>query len=135
MLRGLDAFIYSLYNGAKFVVAGTPPGVTLAPEGGAHQSTITASVGMELPSVTFCEPAFHTEVDWILCDGLDQLAAPTATSAYLRLSTRPLDQAPFAAAVERLGAGPAPTHRVAAATGWSKPHRTAVPASRWPPPG
>ena len=45
VLRGLDAFIYSVYSGARFVVAGTRPGVTLAPEGGAHQSTITASVG------------------------------------------------------------------------------------------
>ena len=47
--RGLDALIYGLYNGARFVVAGTPAGMTLAPEGGAHQSTITASIGMELP--------------------------------------------------------------------------------------
>lgn len=43
--RGLDAFIYSVYSGARFVVAGTPSGVTLSPEGGAHQSTITASIG------------------------------------------------------------------------------------------
>ncbi|MFN3214952.1 MAG: 1-deoxy-D-xylulose-5-phosphate synthase N-terminal domain-containing protein [Acidimicrobiales bacterium] len=103
VLRGLDAFVYSLYNGARFVVAGTPSGVTLAPEGGAHQSTITASVGMELPGVTFCEPAFHTEVDWLLCDGLNRLADPDGESLYLRLSTRPLDQAPFAAALDRLG--------------------------------
>ncbi len=41
VLRGLDAFIYSVYSGARFIVAGTPSGVTLAPEGGAHQSTIT----------------------------------------------------------------------------------------------
>ena len=39
--RGLDAFIYSVYSGARFLIAGTPSGVTLAPEGGAHQSTIT----------------------------------------------------------------------------------------------
>ena len=45
VLRGLDAYVYAAYNGARFVVAGTPSGVTLAPEGGAHQSTITASVG------------------------------------------------------------------------------------------
>ena len=41
VLRGLDAFIYSVYSGSRFIVAGTPSGVTLAPEGGAHQSTIT----------------------------------------------------------------------------------------------
>jgi pyruvate dehydrogenase E1 component len=58
---------------------------------------------MELPGVTFCEPAFHTEVDWLLCDGLNRLADPDGESLYLRLSTRPLDQAPFAAALDRLG--------------------------------
>jgi pyruvate dehydrogenase E1 component len=103
VLRGLDALIYGLYNDAKFVVAGTPAGVTLAPEGGAHQSTITASVGAELPNLTYSEPAYATEVDWLLCDALDQLSEPNGTSSYLRLSTRPIDQAPFAAALERLG--------------------------------
>jgi pyruvate dehydrogenase E1 component len=103
VLRGLDALIYSLYNDAKFVVAGTPAGVTLAPEGGAHQSTITASVGAELPNLTYFEPAFATEVDWLLCDALDQLSRPRGTSGYLRLSTRPLDQAPFAAVLKVVG--------------------------------
>lgn len=52
VLRGLDAYVYAAYSGARFVVAGTPSGVTLAPEGGAHLSTITASVGLELPNTT-----------------------------------------------------------------------------------
>ncbi len=104
VLRGLDAFIYGLYNDAKFIVAGTPAGVTLAPEGGAHQSTITASVGAELPNLTAVEPTFATEVDWLLCDALDRLSRPDGTSTYLRLSTRPIDQAPFARAIERMGA-------------------------------
>ena len=56
--RGLDALIYGLYNGARFIVAGTPAGITLAPEGGAHQSTITASIGIELPGITLVEPAY-----------------------------------------------------------------------------
>ena len=47
--RGLDALIYGLYSGSRFVVVGTPAGITLAPEGGAHQSTITPSIGLELP--------------------------------------------------------------------------------------
>ncbi len=103
VLRGLDAFIYGLYNDAKFVVAGTPAGVTLAPEGGAHQSTITASVGAELPNLTYFEPAFATEVDWILCDALDQVGRPDGTSSYLRLSTRPIDQESFGAVLDRVG--------------------------------
>jgi pyruvate dehydrogenase E1 component len=103
VLRGLDAFIYGLYNGARFVVAGTPAGVTLAPEGGAHQSTITASVGAELPDLTYSEPAYATEVDWLLCEALEQLSRPDGASSYLRLSTRPIDQRPFADAIARLG--------------------------------
>ncbi|PZF87694.1 transketolase-like TK C-terminal-containing protein [Micromonospora deserti] len=113
VLRGLDAFLYGTYSGSRFVVAGTPSGITLAPEGGAHQSTITASVGLELPGVTFVEPAYASALDWLLCDALGQIAggpAPSATAApaedgayYFRLSTRPIDQAPFAAARDRLG--------------------------------
>ncbi len=109
VLRGLDALIYALYNGARFIVAGTPSGVTLAPEGGAHQSIITPSVGAELPGLDAVEPAYATEVDWLLCDGLQALGASPdgeehdPRSLYLRLSTRPVDQAPFGAALERLG--------------------------------
>src|SRR6202034_4565978 len=84
VLRGLDACIYSVYSGARFIVAGTPSGVTLAPEGGAHQSTITPSVGLELPGVTFIEPAYATALDWLLCGGLQGIA--TANAAALRAS-------------------------------------------------
>ncbi|MET0324077.1 MAG: pyruvate dehydrogenase, partial [Ilumatobacteraceae bacterium] len=101
--RGLDALIYGLYSGSRFVVVGTPAGITLAPEGGAHQSTITPSIGLELAGLTYAEPAFATALDWLLCDGLADLARPGGGSLYLRLTTRPLDQRPFAAAVERIG--------------------------------
>ncbi len=113
VLRGLDAFIYSLYNDARFIVAGTPSGITLAPEGGAHQSTITASVGSELPGLRYAEPAYATEVDWLLCDAIGQISAPDGTSTYLRLSTRPIDQAPFAQAMERYGENVLRRHVVA----------------------
>ena len=118
VLRGLDAFIYSVYSGARFIVAGTPSGVTLAPEGGAHQSTITASVGLELPNVTFIEPAYAVALDWLLCGALQSVAAagaqpgrhgtalgqpPETGSYYFRLTTRGIDQQPFAAARDRLG--------------------------------
>ncbi|MDQ3738715.1 MAG: pyruvate dehydrogenase [Actinomycetota bacterium] len=104
--RGLDALIYGLYSGARFVIVGTPAGITLAPEGGAHQSTITPSIGLELPELTFVEPAYARALDWLLCDGLGRLADADGTSLYVRLSTRPVDQAPFVAAGERLGADP-----------------------------
>lgn len=111
--RGLDAFIYGVYSGARFIVAGTPSGITLAPEGGAHQSTITASIGLELPGVTFIEPAYATALDWLLCDAVGHMASnperpPTAQPAeqgayYFRLSTRQVDNAPFEAARARVG--------------------------------
>jgi pyruvate dehydrogenase E1 component len=101
--RGLDALIYGLYNGARFVVVGTPAGITLAPEGGAHQSTITPSIGLELPGITYAEPASARALDWLLCDGIARLGEPDGDSLYLRLSTRPIDQAPFEAVRTRLG--------------------------------
>ena len=103
--RGLDALIHGVYSGARFVVVGTPSGVTLAPEGGAHQSTITASIGVELPGLVLAEPAYAGALDWLLCDGLARIADPAGPdeSLYLRLTTRPIVQAPFDAARERLG--------------------------------
>ena len=101
VLRGLDALIYSLYNDSRFIIAGTPAGITLAPEGGAHQSTITPSVGLELPGIAQVEPAYALAVEWLLADGIAGLV--DRESMYLRLSTRPIDQRPFNEAAERLG--------------------------------
>ena len=44
--RGLDALNYACYQDARFMVAATPSGITLAPEGGAHQSIATPLIGM-----------------------------------------------------------------------------------------
>ena len=113
VLRGLDAFIYSVYSGAKFIVAGTPSGITLAPEGGAHQSTITPSVGVELPGVVLMEPAYAQSLDWLLCDALAHVAGakkntapdlrPNELAFYFRLTTRSIDQQPFYEAKQRIG--------------------------------
>ena len=91
--RGLDALYHALYAGGRFVVAATPSGVTLSPEGGAHQSVITPSIGVALPAIAYFEPAFAREVEWILLDGLAAIAAREGESLYLRLSTRPVSQA------------------------------------------
>ena len=91
--RGLDALYHALYSGARFVVAATPSGVSLAPEGGAHQSVITPGIGVALPGLAYCEPAFAREVEWLLLDALRGLQERTGESLYLRLSTRPVDQA------------------------------------------
>lgn len=103
VLRGLDAFIYSLYAGGRFVVVGTPAGVALGYEGGAHQSIITPSVGTELPGLTFRELAYATAVDWALCEAIRSVLASEGSSTYLRLSTRPVDQSPFEALREEVG--------------------------------
>jgi pyruvate dehydrogenase E1 component len=102
--RGLDALIYALYNDARFVLVGTPAGVTLASEGGAHQSTITPSIGLELPGMTYAEPCYAESLDWLLCDGLAGLGRAGGESLYLRLSTRPVDQSPWDEARMRVGA-------------------------------
>jgi pyruvate dehydrogenase E1 component len=101
--RGLDALYHALYAGGRFIVVATPSGVTLSPEGGAHQSVITPGIGVALPGLTYFEPAFAREVEWILLAALDDLAHRRGESLYLRLSTRPVDQrlAPTADAAQR----------------------------------
>ena len=91
--RGLDALIYGLYIGARMIFAGTPAGVSLSPEGGAHQSTVTPSLGIELPGVRFYEPVFAHEVEWLLLDAIARCSDRTnGSSTYLRLSTKSIDQ-------------------------------------------
>ncbi len=103
--RGLDALIYGLYSGSKFIVAGTPSGVTLSPEGGAHQSSVTPSLGMELPNLNSYEPCFAQELTWIMLDALRQCCdRRDGRATYLRLSTKPIDQELLTPALHRLGA-------------------------------
>jgi pyruvate dehydrogenase E1 component len=103
--RGLDALIYGLYCGARFIFAGTPSGVSLSPEGGAHQSSVTAPLGLELPLLDWWEPCFAREVEWALLEGMRQCCDRAAgRSTYLRLSTKPVSQDLMAPALERLGA-------------------------------
>ncbi|MCS6800676.1 MAG: 1-deoxy-D-xylulose-5-phosphate synthase N-terminal domain-containing protein [Chloroflexota bacterium] len=105
VLRGLDAFIYGLYSESKFIVVGTPSGISLSPEGGAHQSTVTPSLGIELPNLISYEPAFAREVEWILLEGLRQCTdRRNGRAMYLRLSTKPVDQRLLEPALQRLGA-------------------------------
>jgi pyruvate dehydrogenase E1 component len=82
-----------MYAGAQSILVGTPSGVTLAPEGGAHQSITTPSVGLEQPRCTAWEPAFGQDLEWALLDAMGRLGRPDGTSAYFRLTTRPIDQA------------------------------------------
>jgi len=99
--RGLDALYHALYAGGRFIVAATPSGVSLSPEGGAHQSVITPGIGIALPALAYYEPAFALEVEWILLDGLRGLLdRERGESLYLRLSTKPVAQSLVPAASE-----------------------------------
>ena len=90
--RALEPWTYGIYAGGQSILIGTPSGVTLAAEGGAHQSITTPSVGIETPALVAYEPAFAIDVEWTLLASLARMGRPDGTSAYLRLSTRPVDQ-------------------------------------------
>jgi pyruvate dehydrogenase E1 component len=104
--RGLDALNYACYQDARFILAATPSGITLAPEGGAHQSIGTPLIGMAQDGLAAFEPAFADELALILGWAFEYLQREgeakhsehtwlrdeTGGSVYLRLSTRPVDQ-------------------------------------------
>lgn len=104
--RGLDALNYACYMDARFLLVGTPSGVTLAPEGGAHQSIATPLIGMSQDGLAAFEPAYLDELsvlmdwsfDYMQRDGEGDpdertwLRDETGGAVYLRLSTRPLEQ-------------------------------------------
>ncbi|MGE0006627.1 MAG: transketolase [Parvibaculaceae bacterium] len=104
--RGLDALNYACYQDARFILAATPSGVTLAPEGGAHQSIATPLIGLAQDGLASFEPAFVDELAVILRFAFDYIQRSDAAkvdettwlrdalggSVYLRLSTRPLEQ-------------------------------------------
>jgi pyruvate dehydrogenase E1 component len=90
--RALEPWSFGIYAGGQSILVGTPSGVSLAPEGGAHQSITTPSVGLEQPGCVTFEPAFAIDVEWTLLASLARLGRPDGASAYLRLSTRPVDQ-------------------------------------------
>jgi pyruvate dehydrogenase E1 component len=91
--RALEPWSYGIYSGGQSIIIGTPSGVTLAPEGGAHQSITTPSIGLEQPGCIAWEPAFAQDLEWCMLTAMDQVGVEGGTSSYFRLSTRPLDQA------------------------------------------
>jgi pyruvate dehydrogenase E1 component len=90
--RGLDALNYACYQDARFMLVATPSGITLAPEGGAHQSISTPLIGLGQPGLTSFEPAHVDELAVIMRWGFQHMQDEDGGSVYLRLSTRPLQQ-------------------------------------------
>jgi pyruvate dehydrogenase E1 component len=92
IMRGLDALNYACYQDARFMLVATPSGLTLAPEGGAHQSIATPMIGMAQDKLVSFDPAFTDELAVIMKWGFDHMQADDGGSIYLRLSTRSLQQ-------------------------------------------
>ena len=90
--RGLDALNYGCYSDARFLLVGTPSGLTLGPEGGAHQSINTPLIGMGQPGLAYFEPAYADEVALFMRWAFEYLQEPDGSSVYLRLSTRQISQ-------------------------------------------
>jgi pyruvate dehydrogenase E1 component len=90
--RGLDALNYALYQDARFILVATPSGITLAPEGGAHQSVIEPVIGLTQPGLIAFEPAYADELAILLRWAFGQIQELHGESVYFRLSTRPVEQ-------------------------------------------
>ena len=90
--RGHDALNYACYQDARFILVATPSGITLAPEGGAHQSIGEPLVGIAQPGLTSFEPAFADELAVLLRWAFAEIQREGGESVYFRLSTRPVEQ-------------------------------------------
>ncbi|MEM7693718.1 MAG: transketolase [Pseudomonadota bacterium] len=90
--RGLDALNYACYQDARFLLVATPSGVSLAPEGGAHQSIASPLIGLSQDGLLSFEPAFADELAVMMGFAFNHMQADDGGSVYLRLSTRPLEQ-------------------------------------------
>ena len=122
--RGLDALNHACYQDARFLLVATPSGVSLAPEGGAHQSVLTPLIGMGQPGLLAYEPAFADELAAVMRFAFEHMQADDGSSVYLRLSTRPIAQPARDAHARARG-----RRSCAAATGWCR--RRPAPSSRW----
>ncbi len=92
--RGLDALNYACYQGARFMLIGTPSGITLGPEGGAHQSIGTPLIGIAQPGLISVEPAYADELAILMEWAFDQMQREDGASVYFRLSSRKFEQLP-----------------------------------------
>ncbi len=90
--RGLDALNYGCYQDSRFLLVATPSGVTLGPEGGAHQSINTPLIGMGQPGLTYFEPAYVDELALFMRFAFEHMQAENGGSVYLRLTTRSIPQ-------------------------------------------
>jgi pyruvate dehydrogenase E1 component len=90
--RGLDALNYACYQDARFLLVATPSGITLGPEGGAHQSINPPLIALGQPGLRHYEPAYADELAAMMQEAFRLIDDPNGESTYLRLSTRSIQQ-------------------------------------------
>jgi pyruvate dehydrogenase E1 component len=90
--RGLDALNYAVYQDSRFLLIATPSGISLGPEGGAHQSIITPLIGIGQPNLLMFEPTYADELEIILRYSFNYMQEEDGSSVYIRLSTRNIPQ-------------------------------------------
>jgi pyruvate dehydrogenase E1 component len=90
--RGHDALNYACYQDARFILVATPSGISLAPEGGAHQSIGEPLIGLAQPGLVGFEPAFADELTILMRWAFEEIQREDGQSVYFRLSTRPIEQ-------------------------------------------
>jgi pyruvate dehydrogenase E1 component len=90
--RGLDALNYACYQDARFLLVATPSGITLGPEGGAHQSINPPLIALGQPGLRHYEPAYADELAAMMEEAFRLIDDPAGESTYLRLSTRSIQQ-------------------------------------------
>lgn len=90
--RALEPWSFGVYAGGQSILVGTPSGISLAPEGGAHQSVVTPAVGVAQPGCVAWEPAFGQDFEWCFLQAMSWLGRSDGCSSYFRLSTRAIDQ-------------------------------------------
>jgi pyruvate dehydrogenase E1 component len=113
--RALEPWSFGVYAGGQSILVGTPSGVTLAAEGGAHQSIISPSIGIEQPGVVAFEPAFAQDFEWCMLDALSRLGHPKGSGSYFRLSSRVIEQSLAAVPTDRAARDRRRRHAVAGA--------------------
>ncbi len=90
--RGLDALNYALYQDARFILVATPSGITLAPEGGAHQSVVEPLIGLSQPGLSASSRPMPTNWQSCCAGPWRRSRQAEGESVYFRLSTRPIEQ-------------------------------------------
>jgi pyruvate dehydrogenase E1 component len=124
--RALEPWSFGVYAGGQSILVGTPSGVTLAAEGGAHQSIISPSVGIEQPGVVAFEPAFAQDFEWCMLDALARLGRVDGSGSYFRLTSRVIDQSLAEVPTDRAARERRRRHAVAGAYALRRVEKPAV---------